>query len=96
MRKALCVYSMTNRYHTVLYTGVTNDLARRAYEHRNKLVEGFIKKYGVTKLVYFEVVETPQSAIVREKQIKAGSRQKKLDLINAMNPEWKDLYDDLA
>jgi putative endonuclease len=74
---------------------VTNNLIRRVQEHRSKQVEGFTKKYNVTKLVYFEAFDSPQSAIAREKQIKAGSRQKKLRLINAMNPEWKDLYDDL-
>lgn len=87
MRKSLCVYIMTNRYHTVSYTGVTNNLVRRAQGHRSKQVGGFTKKYNVTKLVYFEAFDAPQSAIAREKQIKAGSRQTKLHLINALNPE---------
>ncbi|MBE0503823.1 MAG: GIY-YIG nuclease family protein [Desulfuromonadales bacterium] len=86
---------MTNYGDSVLYTGVTNNLQRRCYEHRNKLADGFTKKYNVTKLVYYEVFSDPVNAIQREKQIKGGSRQKKLDLINAMNPGWVDLYDQL-
>jgi len=86
---------MTNKHNTVLYTGVTNDLTRRAYEHRTGLGSGFTSKYRVTKLVYYEVFTDSYSAITREKQIKGGSRQKKLDLVNGMNPEWKDLYDEL-
>jgi putative endonuclease len=84
---------MTNKYNKVLYTGITDDLKRRAYEHRQKLANGFTKKYNVFKLVYYEVFEDPENAILREKQIKGGSRQKKLDLINGMNPDWQDLYD---
>ncbi|NES05443.1 MAG: GIY-YIG nuclease family protein [Okeania sp. SIO2F4] len=83
---------MTNKRNTVLYTGVTNDLIRRVYEHKSKLVEGFTKKYNINKLVYFETYEHPSEAIAREKQIKAGSRQKKINLINTINLEWKDLY----
>ena len=86
---------MTNKNNTVLYTGVTNDLQRRVYEHKEKLIEGFTKKYNVVKLVYYEIFDDPENAITREKQIKAGSRQKKLDLINSMNQKWKDLYDEL-
>jgi len=89
------VYILTNKRNTVLYTGVTNDLKRRVYEHREKLVSGFTKKYNVYKLVYYEVTESIEAAIQREKQIKGGSRQKKLDLINGMNPRWRDLYEDL-
>lgn len=89
--KQYCVYIMTNKQNAVLYTGVTNDLARRAYQHRNGLSGGFTSKYRVTKLVYYEVGTDIRAAIEREKQIKAGSRQKKLDLINEMNPEWQDL-----
>jgi putative endonuclease len=76
---------MTNKNNTVLYTGVTNDLKRRAYEHKEKLIDGFTKKYNVNKLVYFETTNDINSAIQREKQIKAGSRQKKIDLINSLN-----------
>jgi putative endonuclease len=90
-----CVYIMTNAHHTVLYTGVTNDLRRRVLEHKSGKMEGFTKKYNVTKLVFFECGDNINIAIAREKQIKGGSRQKKLDLINGMNPEWKDLFEEL-
>ncbi len=93
--KLFCVYIMTNGGNTVLYTGVTNDLQRRVYEHRNKLTDGFTKKYNITKLVYYEVFTDPVNAIAREKQIKAGSREKKIALIVKMNPEWNDLYETL-
>ena len=89
------VYILTNWKNTVLYTGVTNDLKRRVYEHKEKLVEGFTKRYNLTKLVYYEIAETAEAAIIREKQIKAGSRQKKVELVEGMNKEWLDLYDDL-
>jgi putative endonuclease len=89
------VYIMTNKYNTVLYTGVTNDLMRRAYEHKTGRGGGFTSRYNITKLVYYEVSADAHSAIAREKQIKAGSRQKKLGLVNEMNPEWKDLYEEL-
>ncbi len=92
MTKEYYIYIMTNKRNTVLYTGVTNDLIRRVYEHKSKLVEGFTKKYNINKLVYFEMYENPSEAIAREKQIKAGSRQKKINLINTINLEWKDLY----
>jgi putative endonuclease len=82
---------MTNTYNTVLYTGVTNNLHRRVLEHRSGKGSQFTSRYRVNKLVYFESVEDVTVAISREKQIKAGSRQKKIDLINSMNPEWKDL-----
>jgi putative endonuclease len=86
---------MTNKSNKVLYTGVTNDLKGRVYQHREKLVDGFTKKYNVMKLVYYEVFEDPENAILREKQIKAGSRQKKISLINNFNKEWIDLYNEL-
>ena len=89
------VYIMTNKHNTVLYTGVTNNLKKRAWQHKEKLVEGFTQRYHVVKLVYYEVVEDARAAIAREKQIKGGSRQKKLDLVNSMNSAWRDLYDDL-
>jgi putative endonuclease len=95
MERQFYVYIMTNKNHTVLYTGITNDLKRRVYEHKQKLVEGFTKRYNVTKLVCFEVFSDAYNAIAREKQIKGGSRQKKIDLIERMNPSWKDLYDEL-
>jgi len=89
-----CVYIMANAHNTVLYTGVTNDLQRRVLEHKEGKGGGFTKKYNVTKLVYFEYGDDINIAIAREKQIKAGSRQKKIDLINSINPEWKDLFDE--
>jgi putative endonuclease len=89
------VYIMTNKRNTVLYTGVTNNLARRVHEHREKLAEGFTKRYNVVKLVYYEVFDDAESAICREKQIKAGSRLKKIRLIQSMNQEWRDLYDEI-
>ena len=93
MNRQYYVYIMTNKHNTVLYTGVTNNLKKRVYEHKEKLVEGFTEKYNITKFVYYEVFEDPENAISREKQIKAESRQKKIDLINSMNTEWLDLYD---
>jgi putative endonuclease len=87
------VYILTNRYHTVLYTGVTNSLARRVHEHRQKSMPGFTTRYNVTKLVFFEVNTDIHAATAREKQIKAGSRIKKIALIEGMNPGWHDLFD---
>ena len=95
MAKQHYVYIMTNKHNTVLYTGVTNDLQRRAYEHKTGQGGNFTSRYNLTKLVYYEIGHDARSAIAREKQIKAGSRQKKLDLINSMNPEWRDLYGEL-
>ena len=86
---------MANENNTVLYTGVTRDVKRRVYEHKEKLVGGFTKKYNVTKLVYYEIVEDVESAILREKRIKGGSRQKKIELITGVNKEWRDLYEGL-
>ena len=84
---------MMNRGNTVIYVGVTSNLVKRIYEHKNKLIDGFTKKYNVVKLVYFEQFQDPGSAITREKQIKAGSRKKKLDLIIKANPNLEDLYE---
>ena len=86
---------MTNKRNTVIYTGVTNNLKRRVYEHKEKLSERFTKKYNITKLVYYEVFEDAENAILREKQIKGGSRQKKIELVNSMNKERRDLYEEL-
>jgi putative endonuclease len=88
-----CVYIMTNKNNTVLYTGVTSNIINRVTAHKNKMAEGFTSKYNVTKLVYFEDFATMPEAIAREKQIKGDSRQKKIDLINKTNPEWEDLYE---
>ncbi len=95
MEKQYCIYIMTNQNHNVLYTGVTNNLKRRILEHKENRGSEFTKKYKVHKLVYFEVTNDINAAIFREKQIKAGSRQKKLDLINGMNEKWRDLFEDL-
>ena len=78
----------------MLYVGVTNDLIRRAYEHKEKLADGFTRKYNIVKLVYYEVFEDIENAILREKQIKAGSRQRKIQLIDSINREWRDLYNE--
>ena len=93
--KQYFVYIMTNIVNTVLYTGITNDLIRRVYEHKNKLVDGFTKKYNVTKLVYYEIFNDPKSAIERKKSIKNLLRVKKIALIKGMNPSFKDLYEDI-
>ena len=90
-----CVYIMSNGRNTVLYTGITNDLKRRVYEHKNGLGGGFTKRYQVHKLVYYEISDDVRAAITREKQIKGGSRQKKVDLVNSLNPAWRDLYDEI-
>jgi len=89
------VYILTNRNNTVLYTGVTNNLYRRVFEHKNKLAEGFTKKYNIDKLVYYESYADSVSAISREKQIKSGSRAKKIQLIESMNREWNDLFESI-
>ena len=86
------IYLLANKHNNVLYTGVTSDLIRRVYEHKNKLVKGFTQKYNVDRLVYYEACANIVMAIEREKQIKAWSRKKKDDLINELNPEWDDLY----
>ena len=91
VKKQCCVYIMTNKKNTVLYTGVTGNLERRVFEHKKKIVKGFTSKYKVNKLVYYEVTEDVFSAINREKQIKGGSRKKKIELINSMNKKWEDL-----
>ena len=95
MSKQYYVYIMTNKSNAVLYTGVTSNLIRRVYEHKMKLISGFTKTYNINKLVYIEVFHDPENAIRREKQIKGGSRQKKIDLINETNKKWIDLYDKL-
>ena len=96
MRTESYLYLLANKHNNVLYTGVTNDLIRRVYEYKNKLVAGFTQKYNVDRLVYFEVCSGIVVAIEREKQIKGWSRKKKQDLINTLNPEWDDLYRSLC
>lgn len=95
MTKQYYVYIMTNKINSVLYTGVTNDLNRRVFEHKNKLLEGFTKKYNIDKLVFYEAYDDINNAIAREKQIKGGSRAKKIQLIEEMNSKWDDLYDEI-
>ena len=85
------VYISTNKRHTVLYTGVTNNLERRVNEHRNKLIDGFTKRYNITKLLYFEETPDVKSAIEREKQIKGMNRKRKITLIKTLNPNFIDL-----
>ena len=89
------VYIMSNKWNKVLYVGVTNNLIRRVYEHKNKLVKGFTSKYNVNKLVYYESTNESIVAIEREKQIKGYKRIKKDTLINSQNPDWKDLYEEI-
>lgn len=91
------VYIMTNKNNSVLYTGVTNSLARRGYEHKSgsSYHESFSKKYNLNKLVYYETFDNINTAIAREKQIKGGSRRKKIELIESKNPNWLDLYNEI-
>ena len=92
MERGGAIYILTNKNNTVLYTGVTSDLRKRLYEHKNKIYSSsFTKKYNVTKLVYFEAFSLIEEAIAREKQIKGGSRRKNIELINSLNPGWNDL-----
>ena len=93
--KDFYVYILNNKSNT-LYTGITNDLTRRLYDHKNKLINGFAKKYNLNRLIYFEMFNNPDDAIRREKQIKGWLRKKKIALIETMNPEWKDLSDGIA
>jgi len=95
MNRQSYIYIITNKTHRVLYTGVTSDLRKRVYQHKEGSVPGFTRKYNVKELVYFEVFDDIRDAIAREKQIKKGSRQKKIDLINTMNPEWRDLSEEI-
>ena len=90
------VYIMANKRNGTLYTGVTSNILQRVYHHKEGLVEGFTNKYGCKNIVYVEGFETMEQAITREKQIKGGSRKKKLALIESKNPEWLDLYDELC
>lgn len=88
------VYIMTNKSGT-LYIGVTSNLSKRIWEHKNKAVKGFTEKYNIDRLIYFEQTENVMSALEREKQLKKWSRKKKIDLVNRLNPEWEDLYNKL-
>lgn len=89
------IYILANKKNGTLYTGVTSNLPKRIYEHKNEITKGFTVKYDCKTLVYFEIFEDMENAIIREKQIKGGSRKKKIALIESKNPEWKDLYEDI-
>jgi putative endonuclease len=89
------VYFLANKTNVALYIGVTNDLIRRVFEHKNKLNRGFTARYDIDKLVYYEVFYDPENAIIREKRLKGSSRARKNKLVNSMNPDWKDLYEEL-
>ena len=91
--KQFYVYMFTNKPYGVIYVGVTSNLTKRAYEHKNKIVEGFTQKYNLTRLVYYEIAETAEVAITREKKLKRWPREWKINIINAFNPGWDDLYE---
>ena len=95
MNKQGFIYILTNKRNGTLYVGVTSNLLKRIYEHKNKLADGFTKKYGLNILVYYEAFEDMYTAITREKQLKSGSRKKKLAYIESMNPLWRDLSEEL-
>lgn len=95
MEKNFYVYILTSKRNGTLYVGVTSNLVKRIWEHKNKLVEGFSKRYGIDKLVYYEQFRDVESAIKREKRLKNYNRRWKLELIEKLNPEWKDLYEDM-
>jgi putative endonuclease len=94
--KLFYVYILTNKAFGVFYIGVTSNLERRIYEHRNKLIPGFTSRYNLTRLVYYEVIETAEAAITREKTLKRWPREWKINIINQFNPDWNDLYETLA
>jgi len=94
--KLYFVYILSNKSNNVTYIGITNNLARRVYEHKNKMVEGFTSKYNVDKLIYYEEYKETQYALNREKQLKGWTKVKKANLINKLNPEWKDLYNQIG
>jgi len=93
---ALCVYIMTNKPHGTLYVGYTDDLARRVWEHRTKAVAGFTRTYGLTRLVYYEAFDTREAAKQRERRLKSWLRRWKIDAITRINPQWRDLYEEIA
>lgn len=94
MAKQYYVYMMTNNHHTVLYTGMTGYIVERGWQHRQRLIDGFTKRYNATKMVYFEIFDDVHKAIAREKQIKGWTRKKKERLINNVNPDWRDVYEE--
>jgi putative endonuclease len=90
------IYIVTNKMHGTLYTGVTSNLIKRTYEHKCNMLDGFTRRYNCSILVFYELYDSMQCAISREKQIKSGSRRQKLQLIEIANPQWKDLYEDIV
>ena len=96
MNRQPSIYILTNKPHGTLYTGVTSNLPKRIWQHKNGITKGFCTKYNLTKLVYFELLEDMYHAISREKQIKAGSRKEKIKLIESINQEWRDLHLDIC
>ncbi len=96
MNKNGYIYILTNKNNTTLYVGVTSNLAKRIWEHKNHVVDGFSKKYKLDKLVYYEVIENIETAILREKYLKGKKREYKIRLVETMNPMWKDLYDNIV
>jgi len=96
MKRQAAVYLLTNKPDGTLYTGVTSDLSRRVWQHKNSVMKGFSARYNLNRLVYFELFEDIYEAISREKQIKAGSRKAKTKLIEHNNPEWRDLYTEVG
>lgn len=97
MQRVGVTYIMTNKSNKVLYTGVTSDLVRRVYEHRTHVMPGsFTDKYNCTKLVWYKYFDSIEEAITEEKRIKGGNRKRKLELIDGLNPEWKDLWDEIS
>ena len=97
MERLCAVYMMTNKYKSVLYIGVTSDLLKRIHDHKNKVnPKSFTARYNIDRLVYFEMASSISDAIKREKQLKAGPRSKKISLIISLNPEWRDLFQDLT
>ena len=96
MEKQAYIYFMSNRYNKVLYVGITSNLIKRIWEHKNKVVDGFTKRYNLNKLVYYEIDDDIETAINREKQIKSWPRKRKIELIHSLNPHWDDLYEKLS
>jgi len=94
--KQYYLYILASKRNGTLYVGVTNDLLRRVWEHKHDLVEGFTKRYGIHRLVWYQAADTPTAAIVREKQVKKWKRAWKVRLIEEANPDWKDLYEEVA
>lgn len=95
MEKQPSIYIMANKYNGTIYVGVTSNLLKRVWQHKQGSIQGFTAKYALKQLVYFEVFEDMENAIVREKQLKAGSRERKVGLIESTNPEWRDLYPEI-